>query len=49
MLEVNDGLAWRLILFLLASPRLYDDDKEAPIQLTPRSILRQFKKLFEDV
>lgn len=45
-LEADDGLAWRLIFFLLASRRLYDDDRDKPLTVTPSSILKQFRKLF---
>ena len=47
-LEADDGLAWRLVFFLLASRRLYDDEKDKPLPVTPSSILKQFRKLFSD-
>ena len=47
-LEAEDGLAWRLIFFLLASRRLYDDEKDKPLTVTPTSILKQFRELFSD-
>ena len=48
-LEAEEGLAWRLIFYLLAAGRLYDEGSKEPLRISPRSILKQFKGLFADI
>ena len=48
-LETEEGLAWRLIFYLLAAGRLYDEGSKEPLRISPRSILKQFKGLFVDI
>jgi hypothetical protein len=48
-LESNEGLAWKLIFYLLASGRLLDNEKEIKLDLTPEMLLKQFKPLFAEV
>lgn len=48
ILELDNGAAWRLIFTLLARGRLYDEDKEAPLRVRGRSLVRSFSVLFDD-
>ena len=48
MLEKNEGAAWKLIFKLLAKGRLYDNEKEKPLQITGNGLVRENKILFSD-
>jgi hypothetical protein len=48
VLEKNEGAAWKLIFKLLAKGRLYDNDKEKPLQITGSGLVRENKVLFSD-
>ena len=48
VLEENSGAAWKLIFKLLARGRLYDNEKEKPLQITGNGIVRENKLLFYD-
>ena len=48
VLEQNSGAAWKLIFKLLARGRLYDNEKEKPLQITGNGIVRENKLLFYD-
>lgn len=48
VLERNEGAAWKLIFKLLAKGRLYDNDKEKPLQITGSGLVRENKVLFSD-
>lgn len=50
MLEADQGLAWRLVFYLLASGsgRLYDEDKETQLTVTAKTVLKEFKLFFKD-
>jgi hypothetical protein len=47
-LERDDGAAWKLIFKLLAKGRLYDNDKQKPLQITGSGLVRENKDLFDD-
>jgi hypothetical protein len=49
MLEQDGGVGWKLILRLLARGRLFDENKENPIKISGRRLLKDFHhSLFED-
>ena len=48
VLEKNEGAAWKLIFKLLAKGRLYDKDREKPLQITGNGLVRENSLLFSD-
>lgn len=49
ILEAEGGAAWRFLFRLLARGRLADPETNAPLKITPRLLIREFKDLFKDV
>ena len=49
MLEANNGAGWKLILRLLARGRLTDPQTGDRLKVTPSSLIKESKLLFEDV
>jgi hypothetical protein len=43
VLELNKGEGWKLIFFLLARGRLYNNNKKKPLKITATSLLRNWK------
>ena len=43
VLELNKGEGWKLIFFLLAKGRLYNNNKKKPLKITATSLLRNWK------
>ena len=49
MLEANNGAGWKLILRLLARGRLTDPETGDRLKVTPSTLIKESKLLFEDV
>jgi len=43
VLELNKGEGWKLIFFLLAKGRLYNNSKQKPLKITASSLLKNWK------
>lgn len=43
VLELNKGEGWKLIFFLLARGRLYNNNKKKPLKITAASLLRNWR------
>ena len=48
ILERDEGAAWKLIFKLLARGMLYDSDREKPLKISGRSLVRDQELLFSD-
>lgn len=48
VLERDGGAAWKLVFKLLAKGRLYDNEKEKPLQITGNGLVRENRALFAD-
>ena len=49
MLEADNGAGWKLILRLLARGRLTDPQTGERLKVTPSTLIKESKVLFEDV
>lgn len=48
LLEAQEEQAWQLVFTLLAHGQLYDPEKQRPVKVTGRRLLRQHEAFFED-
>ena len=48
ILDRSGGAAWKMVFFLLARGRLYENDGSSPIRVTAGAILREHRALFAE-